>query len=85
MFSLKNTSMRVYKSEMRFEALTEEMNKLYDSIEELQNDPDSRVAKRKIKALLRKESRFAAFKREYIRENHPQYRQLLDNDLWCFH
>lgn len=84
-FSLKNTSMRVYKSEMRFEALTEEMNKLYDSIEELQNDPDSRVAKRKIKALLRKESRFAAFKREYIRENQPQYRQLLDNDLWCFH
>ena len=31
--------------------------------------------KKKIKALLRKESRFAAFKREYIRENHPQYRQ----------
>lgn len=30
--------------------------------------------KKKIKALLRKESRFAAFKREYIRENHPQYR-----------
>lgn len=84
-FSLRNTSMRVYKSEMRFEALTEEMNKLYDSIEEFQNNPDSRVAKRKIKALLRKESRFAAFKREYIRENHPQYRQLLDNDLWCFH
>lgn len=84
-FSLRNTSMRVYKSEMRFEALTEEMNKLYDSIEEFQNNLDSRVAKRKIKALLRKESRFAAFKREYIRENHPQYRQLLDNDLWCFH
>lgn len=29
--------MRVYKSEMRFEALTEEMNKLYDSIEDTDN------------------------------------------------
>lgn len=68
-FNLQNTGMRVYKSEIRFQELTLEMNKLHDSIEELQSNPDSRFALRKLKALLRRESRFAAFKRNYIREN----------------
>lgn len=77
-FNLQNTGMRVYKSELRFRELTLEMNKLYDSIEELQSNPDSRFALRKLKALLRRESRFAAFKRNYIRENQQKYRQLLE-------
>ena len=41
---------------MRFQELNKEMNKLYDAIEELQKDPNSEFALRKIKALLRKES-----------------------------
>lgn len=77
-FNLKNTYMRVYKSDMRFQELTLEMNKLYDSIEELQKDPDSKVALRKLKALLRRESRFAAFKRGYIRDNQQKYSQLIE-------
>lgn len=77
-FDLKNTAMRVYKSELRFQELNREMNKLYDSIEELENNPDSKVALRKLRALLRRESRFAAFKRNYIRDNKHKYHQLLE-------
>ena len=54
------------------------INKLYDSIEELENNPDSKVALRKLRALLRRESRFAAFKRNYIRDNKHKYHQLLE-------
>lgn len=76
-FNLKNTHMRVYKCEMRFKELTQEMNKLYDSLEELQKNPESKFVLRKLKVLLRRESRFAAFKRNYIRENQQKYCQLL--------
>lgn len=76
-FGKDNTPMRTYKCDMRFQELNQEMNKLYDSIEEFQNNPESKFALRKLKALLRKESRFAAFKRNYIRENHKKYSQLL--------
>lgn len=76
-FDKKNTAMRTYKCNMRFQELTREMNKLYDSIEELQDHPDSTFAMKKLKALLRRESRFAAFKRNYIRENRKKYPQLL--------
>lgn len=76
-FNIKNTGMRVYKSEMRLQELNQEMNKLYDSIEEMEKNPDSKFALRKLKSLLSRESRFAAFKRNYVRENQDQYPQLL--------
>lgn len=75
-FNKTNTAMRTYKCEMRFKELNQEMNKLYDSLEELQDNPESRFVLRKLKALLRRESRFAAFKRNYIRENEKIYPQL---------
>lgn len=77
-FNKKNTAMRVYKSDMRFQELNQEMNKLYDSIEELRTNPDSKFASRKLKALLRRESRFAAFKRSYIRNNQDKYSDFLE-------
>lgn len=76
-FDKRNTAMRIYKCDMRFRELNQEMNKLYDSIEELQDNPESKFAMKKLKALLRKESRFAAFKRNYIRENKQKYPQFL--------
>lgn len=77
-FNLKNTGMRTYKSEMRVQELYREMNKLYDAIEELKDHPHSKFAMQKTKALLRRESRFAAFKRNYIRENLQMYPELSD-------
>lgn len=80
-FKLKNTAMRDYKREFRFRKLNEEMNILYDNLEEMQKNPQSRVIMRKLEALLRRESAFAAFKRNYIREHSSQFPQLLQYTL----
>ena len=76
-FNLKNTEMRIYKSDMRFQELNKEMNVLYDNLAELKKNSNSRVVMRKLKALLRRETKFAAFKRNYIREHEKDYEQLL--------
>lgn len=52
------------------------MNLLYDNLEEIKKHPDSKFVLRKLKALLRRESAFAAFKREYIREHAERFPQL---------
>nr|WP_288741009.1 hypothetical protein [uncultured Mediterraneibacter sp.] len=56
-FNLKNTGMRVEKSSMRFKSLQKEMNLLFDNLELLRNQPDSKLVKRKLKALLRRSRR----------------------------
>ena len=80
-FNKKNTGLRDCKTEMRFQELTREMNLLYDNLEEIKKHPDSKFVLRKLKALLRRKSAFAAFKREYIREHaerFPQLRQYIE-------
>lgn len=76
-FNLKNTGMRVNKSRIRFRELNQEMNKLYHALDELGKNPDSKVVLRKLKAMLRRESAFAAFKRGYIRDNENRFPQLM--------
>lgn len=77
-FDKKNTAMRTYRSTLRFWELNREMNKLYDLMEELQAQPESKFVQKTLKSLLRKESRFAAFKRYYIREHGKKYPELLE-------
>lgn len=77
-FNLKNSGMRVYKSDMRFGELNREMSKLYSALEELSVEPQSAFAANKLRALLRRKSRFAAFKRSYIRECMTRYIEYLD-------
>lgn len=72
-FNMKNSGMRVYKSAFRFNELNKEMNKLYDTLDELDQNSNSVFALRKLQALIRRESRFAAFKRCYIREHALEY------------
>lgn len=72
-FNITNSGMRIYKSAFRFSELNKEMNKLYDTLDELSKKPNSIFVKKKLQALIRRESRFAAFKRCYIRENKPDY------------
>ena len=72
-FNMKNSGMRVYKSAFRFKELNKEMNKLYDTLDELNQNSNSVFALRKLQALIRRESRFAAFKRGYIREHALEY------------
>lgn len=77
-FCIKNTGMRVYKSSYRLQMLRMEMNALYDNLEKIKKNPESRVALRKLKALLRRESAFAAFKRCYVREHLEKYPMLAE-------
>lgn len=76
-FNITNSGMRVYKSDFRFKELNREMNKLYDTLEELAKNPNSMFVLNKLRALIRKKSRFAAFKRCYIREYEKQYAKYL--------
>lgn len=52
------------------------MNLLFHNLEELKISPDSGIVLRKLKALLKRESAFAGFKRCYIREHLEEYPQL---------
>ena len=75
-FHLANTGMRTYTSDMRWKGLQAEMNVLYDNLEKIRKKPGSVVTLRKLKALLRRESRFAAFKRCYVREHLQEFPEL---------
>lgn len=77
-FNLNNTGMRVYKSAMRFKELQKEMNLLFDNLEALRLQPDSKIILRKLKVLLKRESAFAAFKRSYVRAHLLEYPVLED-------
>lgn len=72
-FNLRNTGMRVYKSEFRLKKLQEEMNVLYAKLEAYRKSPDSKIVLRTLKALLRRETAFAGFKRCYVREHLDEY------------
>lgn len=76
-FNLKNTGIRVCASELRLQELNKEMNKLYSYLEKLKENSESKVIKGMLRAMLRRESKFAAFKREYIRENAKYFPQLI--------
>ncbi|MCD8052797.1 MAG: hypothetical protein LUF00_01860 [Lachnospiraceae bacterium] len=76
-FNQKNTGLRTYASAQRLRALTMEMNKFFTALEEVSQNPESAFALRKAKVLLRRESAFAAFKRNYIREHQDHYPQLV--------
>ena len=72
-FNITNSGMRIYKSDFRFKELNKEMNKLYDTLDELVENPTSTFVLKKLQALIREESRFAVSKRCYIRENKKQF------------
>lgn len=77
-FNKTNSGMRVYKSNMRFDELNSEMNKLYTILEELSKNERSGFLLKQLQALTRRESRFAAFKRCYIREKAKKYINFLE-------
>ncbi len=72
-FNLKNTGIRICAGELRLQELNKEMNKLYKYLEKLKENSESK----EIRGILRRESKFAAFKREYIRENAKYFPQLI--------
>lgn len=77
-FNIRNTGMRVYKSDFRLKKLQEEMNVLYSKLEDYREKPDSKVVLRTLKALLRRETAYAGFKRCYIREHLDEFPELTE-------
>ena len=75
-FSLKNTGMRTYRSDKRLKLLQREMNIFYKQLEKFHSHPESKVIKRTMESLLRRESAFASFKRCYVREHANVYPEL---------
>lgn len=61
-----------------FNELNREMNKLYTILEELSKNERSGFLLKQLQVLTRRESRFAAFKRCYIRENAKKYIDYLE-------
>lgn len=72
-FNIRNTGMRVIKSDMRLKELQKEMNVLYDQLEKYKRNPNSKVLIRTLRALLKRESAFAGFKRCYIRKHLSEF------------
>jgi hypothetical protein len=75
-FGKQNTGMRTYTTKERLNELQKEMNLLYKNLEALRENPKSKAILRNIKVLLKRESAFAAFKRNYIRNRLSEYSDL---------
>ena len=72
-----NTGMSKHNCALRVKALCEEMDVLYHTLEDYTRNRQDRVTVRSLKALLSRESRFAAFKRFYIRNHRDSFPELL--------
>lgn len=75
-FNEKNTGIRIYTCEARFNKLTEEMNAFYKMLEKYENNNKSKRMYRTLSGFLKRESQFSAFKRNYIRKNIDKYESL---------
>lgn len=78
-FNIRNTGMRVYTSALRLKKLQEEMNVLYAKLDEYKEKPESRILLRTLKALLKRETAFAGFKRCYVRTHLGEFPELVDD------
>lgn len=73
-FNKKNTGMRERSNDFRFKALQEEMTIFFNNLEKYRKEKDF-FSLRVLKEKLKRKSRFAAFKRNYIRKNIKKYKE----------
>lgn len=76
-YNNENTGMRKHNCALRVRALCEEMDVFYHTLEEYTRNKQDRTTVRSLKALLSRRSRFAAFKRYYIRNHSNSFSELL--------
>ena len=74
-FNKKNTGMRIIKCQVRTDELQEEMNVFFKKLGEYQKNKQERTYKT-LRGMLERKSRFAAFKRDYIRRHGDKYPEL---------
>ena len=74
-FTQSNTGIRTAACERRMDGLWLQMRALYGALQKYRENP-TRLRRRMVGALLRRESAFAAFKRCYVRERLDEYPDL---------
>lgn len=72
-FEKKNTGIREAACQHRVDKLATSMNILYKTLQSYQNNPDSKRYQRSLKQMLSRKSKFAAFKRGYVRKHMMDY------------
>ncbi len=72
-FNLQNTGIRIAACQVRVNELQKEMGKLYGALEKYKKHPESKLNRKCMKVLLRREGAFAAFKRFYVRKHLGEY------------
>ena len=73
-FNIRNTGIRERSSDFRFKALQKEMAIFFNVLEEYDKEK-SIFSSMTLKEKLKRKSRFAAFKRNYIRKNIQKYQE----------
>lgn len=77
-FEKRNTGIRVVGCDARFTRLADTMNKLYATLGNYKRDPSSKKYYCALRAMLKREYKFAAFTRHYVRGHLQDYPELSD-------
>ena len=72
-FNQKNSGIRIAACETRVDALKKEMSKLYTALARYKAKPESKLNRKNLQVLLRREGAFAAFKRFYVKSHLKDY------------
>ena len=75
-FEKRNTGIREAACQHRINCLADSMNVLYKTLEKHKEDPKSQRYIRRLKFSLSRNSKFAAFKRNYVRKHITDYPDL---------
>lgn len=77
-FEKTNTGIREAACQHRIDGLSETMNVLYKTLSKYKDNPESLRYKKSLKEMLSRKSKFAAFKRFYVREHLEDYPDLIE-------
>jgi len=75
-FMSSNPPLREHASKVRLEELQMRMNLLYKALGAYQKNAGDSIARRNVRSMLKKESKFAGFTRCYVRKNLAMYPEL---------
>lgn len=75
-FTSSKPPLREHAAQVRLDGLQERMNLLYRAIQTLRSKPQDRMARRNLRAMLRKEAAFAGFTRCAVRKMLPRHPEL---------
>ena len=75
-FEKTNTGIREAACQHRIDKLSESMNVLYKTLKQYKDNPSVERYQKSLRGMLSRKSKFAAFKRYYVREHLTDYPEL---------